>query len=87
MKIQVLGLGCQKCQMLARRTEEAVRLLGVDAVVEKVTDAREIAGFGVLSTPALAVDGVVRVAGRVPEVAAIQALLSHAAGGSRQVRH
>ena len=86
MKIQVLGLGCQKCQVLARRTEEAVRLLGVDAVVEKVTDAREIAGFGVLATPALAVDGVVRVAGRVPDVSAIQALLSRAAAAPDDVR-
>jgi small redox-active disulfide protein 2 len=75
MQIKILGPGCAKCVELARRTEEAVRSLGLEASVEKVTDMKEILGFGVLSTPALAVDGKVRFAGRVPTVAELTTIL------------
>jgi small redox-active disulfide protein 2 len=75
MKIQVLGPGCAKCVELAKRTEDAVKHLGLEASVEKVTDIKEIMGFGVLTTPALVVDGQVRFAGRVPTVAELTTIL------------
>jgi len=78
MRIQVLGPGCAKCKELTSRTENAVRLLGLDAKVEKVTDFREIAKFGITMTPALAIDGTVKIAGRVPTEAEIQTVLTTA---------
>ena len=68
MKIQVLGTGCAKCSELTKRTEAALKQLSIEAPVEKVSDIREIMAFGVMSTPALVVDGKVRFAGRVPNV-------------------
>ena len=68
MRIQILGTGCAKCTELTKRTEEAVKKLALEAPVEKVTDIREIMGFGVMTTPALVVDGTVQFAGRVPSV-------------------
>ena len=75
MKIQVLGTGCQKCKTLAQLTEQAVTELGIAAEITKVTDLREIMALGVMMTPALAVNGTVRVSGRVPGVAEIKAML------------
>jgi small redox-active disulfide protein 2 len=75
MKIQVLGTGCPKCRKLAENTEEAARALGLDCEVEKVTDISEIMKFGIMTTPGLAVDGNVKVAGRVPSVEEIKRLL------------
>ena len=66
MKLQVLGTGCPKCKKVAELAEEAVKELGADAEVVKVTDINEIMNFGVMMTPALAIDGEVKVAGRVP---------------------
>lgn len=63
-RIQVLGTGCPKCQMLMKNTEAAVKELGLDAEISKVTDIKEIMGFGVMSTPALAVDGKVVSSGK-----------------------
>lgn len=68
MKIQVLGTGCAKCTELTRRTEAALKQLSIEAPVEKVSDIRDIMAFGVMSTPALVVDGKVCFAGRVPNV-------------------
>ena len=68
MKIQVLGPGCTKCCELVTRTEAAVRQLSLDVPVEKVADIREIMAFGVMTTPALVIDGKVRFSGRVPNV-------------------
>ncbi len=65
MKIQVLGPGCKRCKELMANTEQAVRELDIDAIVEKVEDVREMMSFKILATPALAVDGTVRSAGRV----------------------
>jgi small redox-active disulfide protein 2 len=65
MKIQVLGTGCAKCKTLTANAEKAVQELGSDATVEKVEDVREIMKFGVMSTPALVVDGKVMTAGKV----------------------
>jgi len=78
MRIQVLGTGCAKCKELATRTENAARLLGLEVAVEKVTDVREIMKFGILMTPALAIDGTVKIAGRVPTEAEIQTVLTSA---------
>jgi small redox-active disulfide protein 2 len=66
MKVEVLGSGCKKCQALEEQARAAVAQLGVEAEVEHVTDMRRIAGYGVLSTPALVIDGKVKCAGRLP---------------------
>ncbi|HTX73243.1 MAG TPA: thioredoxin family protein [Rectinemataceae bacterium] len=65
MKVQVVGSGCAKCKLLEQHAREAVATLGLDVQVEKVTDMTAIAAMGVMSTPALAVDGMVKSAGRV----------------------
>lgn len=76
MKIQVLGTGCHKCKTLAEVTEQAVRELGIIADITKVTDLRQIMSMGVMMTPALAVDGIIKVSGRVPGIAEIKGMLS-----------
>ncbi|MGF1668156.1 MAG: thioredoxin family protein [Acidimicrobiia bacterium] len=76
MSVKVLGSGCANCTTLEARTSEALAVLGVAAAIEKVTDYAEIAGYGVMSTPALVVDEQVVVAGRVPSVDEIRTLLS-----------
>ena len=76
MKIKVLGSGCTNCQTLEKRATEAVKLLGLDVRIEKVTDDAAIAAYGVMSTPALVVDDQVVLAGRVPKVTELQTLLS-----------
>jgi len=74
--VQVLGPGCPKCEKLKKHAEEAVRLSGAEATVEKITDINAIVGFGVMTTPALAVDGEVKVVGKVPSVEDIKQLLA-----------
>lgn len=64
--IEVLGPGCQKCQFTERLVREVIETAGLDADVRHVTDALDIAGRGVLSTPGLVIDGVVVMSGRVP---------------------
>ena len=64
-KIQVLGTGCSKCKQLTANVEAAVKALGIEAVVEKVEKIQEIMKFGVMTTPALVVDGQVKSAGKV----------------------
>jgi small redox-active disulfide protein 2 len=64
-KLQILGTGCPKCKKLAANTEAAAKDLGIEYEIEKVTDINEIMNFGVMMTPALAVDGQVKVVGRV----------------------
>jgi len=76
MRVQVLGTGCAKCKELTRRTEEVLERLGITQPVEKVTDLEEILRFGVLMTPALVIDGVIRVAGRIPSREEIEKLLA-----------
>ena len=75
MKIEVLGSGCDKCKLLAERAEEAAKGLGVDFTLVKVTEYPDIVARGVMSTPGLVVDGVVKSQGHVPTVAAIRDLL------------
>lgn len=76
MKIQILGTGCAKCKKLAAAADSAAKELGLDYELEKVTDLSEIMAFGVMMTPALAVDGEVKVAGKVPPIDDIKKLLS-----------
>jgi small redox-active disulfide protein 2 len=75
MKIQVLGTGCAKCKQLTANAEKAVATLGVDATVEKVEDLREIMRLGVMTTPALVIDGKVRSAGKLLTTDAVIELL------------
>ena len=65
MKIQILGTGCPKCKTLFANAEAAVKAAGIAATVEKIEKIDEIMAFGVMITPALAVDGVVKSAGKV----------------------
>jgi len=78
MRIQILGTGCPKCKKLAENTDAALKQTGISAEVEKVTAVAEIAKFGVMFTPALAIDGEVKVAGKVPTADKIAELLSAA---------
>ncbi|MBN2296415.1 MAG: TM0996/MTH895 family glutaredoxin-like protein [Pirellulales bacterium] len=73
--IQILGTGCAKCEKLKQNAEEAITQSGAEATVEKVTDINEITSFGVMMTPALAIDGEVKLVGKVPSPAEIAALL------------
>jgi small redox-active disulfide protein 2 len=75
MKIQILGAGCQNCIKLAKNAEEAAKAKGADYEIEKVTDIKEIMGYGVMQTPALAIDGKVKSVGRVLSVEEIKKLL------------
>lgn len=65
MKVQILGSGCAKCKLLEEHARQAVAELGIQAEIEKVTDLETIVEMGVMMTPALAVDGVVKSVGRV----------------------
>ncbi len=76
MIIKILGPGCTNCKTLERLTREAAASLGVDATIEKVVDYASIAGYGVMSTPALVIDEQVVVSGRVPNLAAVRELLA-----------
>ena len=76
MNIEVLGPGCPKCKALAASVQAAVTKMGLDAEITKVTDIVEITSRGVMLTPALIVDGQVKVAGRVPPPEEIQEMLS-----------
>ena len=76
--IQILGTGCPKCRLLTDHAEQAARAIGLEYTIEKVTDISAIIAFGVMTTPALAVDGTVKVAGRVPTVDALKDILASA---------
>lgn len=75
MVIEVLGPGCSNCKKLFSLVEQAVKELGLDAKLEKIEDINVIAGYGIMRTPGIAVDGVVKVSGRVPKLEEIKALL------------
>ncbi len=65
MTVQILGAGCPKCRMLEANAKEAIESMGIDAVTEKITDIDEIFNMGVMMTPAFAVDGDVKTAGKL----------------------
>ncbi|MBX7244044.1 MAG: TM0996/MTH895 family glutaredoxin-like protein [Candidatus Sumerlaeaceae bacterium] len=75
-KIQILGTGCPKCKKLAESVEAAARDLQLEYELSKVTDINQIVEFGVMTTPALAVDGVVKVAGKIPSIEEIKKLIA-----------
>jgi small redox-active disulfide protein 2 len=75
-KLQILGTGCPKCKKLAEVTEQAAKDLGIEFEMDKVTDVKEIMKFGVMITPALVVDGEVKIAGKVPSVDEIKKLIA-----------
>jgi small redox-active disulfide protein 2 len=74
-KIQILGTGCPKCKKLAENAEAAAKQMGIKYEIHKVTDISEIMKFGVIMTPALAIDGEVKVAGKVPSSDEIEDML------------
>jgi small redox-active disulfide protein 2 len=78
MKIQVLGTGCPKCKKMYENVEKAIKDLGTCAEIEKVQDLKAIMDFGVMVTPALAIDGDVKVAGKIPSVEDIKKLVEEA---------
>jgi small redox-active disulfide protein 2 len=76
MEIEVLGPGCKNCNALEAATAQALDRLGIDQEVTKITDYGQIAAYGVMSTPALAIDGDVKTTGRVPSVDEIADLIT-----------
>lgn len=79
MQLTVIGPGCAKCKTLAQFTEQAAQELGLDYELVKVTDFKQIMALGVMMTPALAVNGTVKVVGKVPGIPEIKVLLQQAA--------
>ncbi len=75
-KIQILGTGCPKCRKLAENAQEAAQSIEGEFEIEKVTEINEIMKFGVMMTPALAIDGQVKVAGKVPSADEIKKMLA-----------
>jgi len=76
MKIEILGVGCPKCKQLTANTEAALKELGICADISKVTDIAKITEYGVMLTPALAVDGTVVSAGKVLSKDEIKRIIS-----------
>ncbi|RKX26892.1 MAG: thioredoxin family protein [Candidatus Zixiibacteriota bacterium] len=75
-KIEILGPGCAKCEKLRERTDAAASQIGLDCKITKVSDMQQILSYGVVMTPALVVDGVVKVTGRVPSDDELKEMLS-----------
>jgi len=75
-KIRILGTGCPRCKKLTENAEAAAKELGIEYEIEKVTDINEIIKSGVVVTPALKVDGEVKVVGKVPSTDEIKQMLS-----------
>jgi small redox-active disulfide protein 2 len=75
-KIQILGTGCPKCKKLTENAQAAAKELGLEFELEKVSDIKEIMQFGVMMTPALVVDGKVKVVGKVPSPEEIKPMLA-----------
>lgn len=75
MKILILGPGCQRCQALADNAKKAAQELGMDADIEKVKEMGKIMSFGVMSTPAIVIDGQVKGAGKLFTVEEIKKML------------
>jgi len=75
-KLQILGTGCPKCKKLAELTERAAKEIGLEFEIEKVTDIQKIMEFSVMMTPALAVDGEVKVVGKVPSLEEIKRMIA-----------
>ena len=74
-KLQILGTGCPKCTKLFENTEAAVKELGIEYEIEKISDIQQILSYGVMMTPALVVDGEVKVTGKVPSPTEIKNMI------------
>ena len=74
-KLQILGTGCPKCKKLTEMTEAAAKAAGIEYELEKITDIGKIVDFGVMTTPALVVDGEVKLAGRMPSASELAEML------------
>ncbi len=72
MKIEILGTGCPKCKKLAELVEQAVKESGIEAEITKITEINEIMNYGVMITPALVIDGEVKIAGKIPSLEEIK---------------
>jgi small redox-active disulfide protein 2 len=77
MKIAILGTGCHKCKQTAEVVRKAVEQASIEATIHKIEDIQEILKFKVMTTPAVAVDGEVRISGKVPTVDEVKAFLAH----------
>jgi small redox-active disulfide protein 2 len=75
MKIEILGMGCQKCKALNLAAKQATQELGITAEFDKIEDIKEIVKYGVMITPALVIDGVVKSSGKVLNKNDIKAML------------
>ena len=75
MEVKVLGTGCVKCQSLEKLVAEAIAETGIDVQLEKVSDIKQIVSYGVMSTPALVINGQVKTTGKVPSKDRIKELL------------
>ncbi len=75
-KIHILGTGCPKCKKLAENAEAAAKALGIEYEIEKVTNINDILKFKVMMTPALAIDGKVKIVGNVPSPKDIEKMIS-----------
>ncbi len=75
-RLQIFGPGCAKCKQLAEQTEAAAQALGIEYTIEKVADLAQIMQHGIMMTPALAVDGDVKVVGRVPSADELKKMLA-----------
>ena len=76
--LQILGTGCPKCNKLAENAEAAMKRLGIAYRMEKITEITKIMAFGVMSMPALAVDGAVKFSGKIPTPEEIERILGSA---------
>ena len=76
MNIKILGTGCPNCQKLEQNTKQVLTDLKIKAEIEKITDISKIMSYGVMGTPALVVEGEVKVFGRVPETKEIKEILT-----------
>jgi small redox-active disulfide protein 2 len=74
-RIQILGSGCPKCKAMTQNAETAAKELGLEYTLEKVTEIKEIMKFGVMSTPALVIDGQVKTAGKLLNIQEIKEML------------
>ena len=75
VKLEVFGTGCMKCKRLMKNVEKAVKDLGIDAEIEKIEDITAIMDRGIMMTPALVVDGEIKVSGRVADVGELKTIL------------
>ena len=75
-KFLILGVGCPKCKKLTELVDQAAKSLGIEYEIEKVTDIKRITSFGVMMTPALVVDGEVKISGKVPSIEEIKKLIA-----------